>query len=141
MNANTGSIPRAIVGRGWDIEWFDTMPGERMALRVHSREVGGAFTIVEARVAPLSGPPVHLHRDREEIFEVLNGEFRFRCAGEEFDKLRHRLRVIKTDCDQRVPSGPHRAFVGEIHDEAKKCKGACDGADDDMLNHRRARFK
>jgi mannose-6-phosphate isomerase-like protein (cupin superfamily) len=85
MNANTGSIQRAIVGRGWDMEWFDTMPGERMALRVHSREVGGAFTIVEARVPPLSGPPVHLHKDREEIFEVLDGEFRFRCAGEEFD--------------------------------------------------------
>jgi hypothetical protein len=78
MNANTGSIQRAIVGRGWDMEWFDTMPGERMALRVHSREVGGAFTIVEARVPPLSGPPVHLHKDREEIFEVLDGEFRRR---------------------------------------------------------------
>lgn len=76
---------RAIIGRGEDLNWFETMPGERMALRVHSRDVGGAFTIIEAQVPPMSGPPRHLHRDREEIFEVLWGEFRFLCAGEVFD--------------------------------------------------------
>ena len=85
MNANPGSMQQAIVGRGEDIQWFDTMPGERMALRLHSRDVSGAFTIIEARVPALTGPPVHLHKEREEIFEVLDGEFRFRCAGEELD--------------------------------------------------------
>ena len=85
MTSSTSSTQHAIVGRGENIQWFDTMPGERMALRVHSRDVGGALTILEARVPSLSGPPVHLHKDREEIFEVLDGEFRFRCAGEEFD--------------------------------------------------------
>jgi mannose-6-phosphate isomerase-like protein (cupin superfamily) len=85
MTDLTERTAHAIVGRGQDIQWFDTMPGERMALRVHSRDVGGAFTILEARVPPLSGPPVHLHKDREEIFEVLEGRFRFQCAGEEFD--------------------------------------------------------
>jgi mannose-6-phosphate isomerase-like protein (cupin superfamily) len=85
MSADAGSLQRAIVGRGENIRWFDTMPGERMALRVHSRQVGGAFTILEARVPPLIGPPTHLHKEREEVFEVLEGAFRFRCAGEEFD--------------------------------------------------------
>jgi mannose-6-phosphate isomerase-like protein (cupin superfamily) len=85
MNSNASPVQHAIVGRQEDIQWFDTMPGELMAVRVDSRDVGGAFTILEARVPPLSGPPVHLHKDREEIFEVLGGEFRFRCAGEEFD--------------------------------------------------------
>ena len=61
------------------------MPGERMTLRLHSRDVGGAFTIIEARVPALTGPPVHLHKEREEIFEMLDGEFQFRCAGEELD--------------------------------------------------------
>lgn len=75
----------AIVGRGEDLNWFNTMPGEQMAIRVHSKDVGGAFTIIEARVPPFSGPPLHYHENREEIFEVLEGRFRFHCAGEEFE--------------------------------------------------------
>jgi mannose-6-phosphate isomerase-like protein (cupin superfamily) len=75
----------AIVGRGETLNWFDTMDGEQMAVRLHSREVGGAFTIIEARVPPFIGPPLHFHKEREEIFEVLEGGFRFHCAGEEFD--------------------------------------------------------
>ncbi|MBD2214468.1 cupin domain-containing protein [Calothrix sp. FACHB-156] len=75
----------AIVSQGEDLNWFDTMPGEQMAIRVHSRDVAGAFSIIEARVPPFSGPPLHYHKDREEIFEVLEGRFRFHCAGEEFE--------------------------------------------------------
>jgi hypothetical protein len=33
MNSSTGSLQHAIVGRGEDIEWFDTMLGERMVCR------------------------------------------------------------------------------------------------------------
>lgn len=85
MNTELGKSRVAIVSRGEDLNWFDTTPGEQMAIRVHSRDVGGAFTIIEARVPPLSGPPLHYHKDREEIFEVLEGKFRFHCAGEEFE--------------------------------------------------------
>lgn len=75
----------AVVRRGEDLDWFDVMPGERMAVRLHSRDVGGAFTIIESHVPPFTGPPLHVHKEREEIFEVLEGRFRFHCAGEEFD--------------------------------------------------------
>ena len=81
--SNKGKV--AIVGRGENLTWFDTMPGEQMAFRLHSRDVGGAFTIIEARVPPFIGPPLHFHKEREEIFEVLEGRFRFHCASEEFD--------------------------------------------------------
>jgi mannose-6-phosphate isomerase-like protein (cupin superfamily) len=75
----------AVVGRAEDLVWFDTMPGEQMALRVHSTDVDGAFTIIEAHVPAYTGPPLHYHEDREEIFEILEGRFRFHCAGEEFE--------------------------------------------------------
>jgi mannose-6-phosphate isomerase-like protein (cupin superfamily) len=75
----------AVVGRAGDLEWFDTMPGEQMAIRVNSSDVGGAFTIIELHVPPFVGPPLHYHKEREEIFEVLEGRFRFHCAGEEFE--------------------------------------------------------
>ena len=31
----------AIVGWGENLNWFDTMPGEQMAVCLHSRDVGG----------------------------------------------------------------------------------------------------
>lgn len=85
MKADIPDGGLAIVGQADSLKWFATMPGEQMALRVHSRDVGGAFTIIEVRVPPLSGPPLHYHEEREEIFEVLAGRFRFHCAGEEFE--------------------------------------------------------
>lgn len=85
MNTEFSKSKVAIVGRGEDLNWFDTMPGEQMTIRVHSRDVAGAFTIIEARVPPFVGPPLHYHEQREEIFEVLEGRFRFHCAGEEFE--------------------------------------------------------
>jgi mannose-6-phosphate isomerase-like protein (cupin superfamily) len=85
MSTASNKSKVAIVGRGENLNWFDTMAGEQMAVRLHSRDVGGAFTIIEARVPPFIGPPLHFHKEREEIFEVLEGRFHFHCAGEEFD--------------------------------------------------------
>lgn len=56
-----------------------------MAIRIHSNQVGGAISIVEARVPSLIGPPKHFHNEREETFEILEGTFRFQVGGEEFD--------------------------------------------------------
>ena len=61
------------------------MPGEQMAFRVNSTDVGGALSVIEVHVPPFTGPPLHYHKEREEIFEVLDGRFRFHCAGEEFE--------------------------------------------------------
>ena len=85
MSTESNKSKVAIVGWGENLTWFETMPGEQMAFRLHSRDVGGAFTIIEARVPPFIGPPLHFHKEREEIFEVLEGRFRFHCAGEEFE--------------------------------------------------------
>ncbi|MBW4455506.1 MAG: cupin domain-containing protein [Nostoc indistinguendum CM1-VF10] len=85
MNTELSQNKVAIVSRREDLNWFDTMPGEQMAIRVPSTDVGGAFTILEVRVPAFSGPPLHYHKDREEIFEILEGRFRFHCAGEEFE--------------------------------------------------------
>ena len=85
MNTELSKNKVAIVTRSEDLNWFDTMPGEQMAIRVPSTEVGGAFTVLEVLVPAFSGPPLHYHKDREEIFEILEGRFRFHCAGEEFE--------------------------------------------------------
>lgn len=85
MTAWSNELNAALVARAEDLDWFETMLGEQMAFRVRSGDVGGAFAIVEAHVPPFTGPPLHHHKEREESFEVLEGTFRFHCAGEEFD--------------------------------------------------------
>jgi mannose-6-phosphate isomerase-like protein (cupin superfamily) len=85
MSLKLVKLPGAIVTGRDDMHWIEATPGDLMALRVHSRDVAGAFTVVEARVMPLSGPPLHIHHERDEIFEVLEGRFRFQCSGEIFD--------------------------------------------------------
>ena len=57
----------AIVGQREKLDWFDTMLDEQMVIRVHSKEVDGAFTIIEVDTPAFSGPPLHYHKDREEI--------------------------------------------------------------------------
>ncbi|CAM4514755.1 quercetin dioxygenase-like cupin family protein [Paenibacillus endophyticus] len=78
-------MSKPVVNYTKDLVWFDTMPGEQMAVRLHSNQVGGALSIVEARVPSLMGPPKHFHNEREETFEILEGTFRFQVGDEEFD--------------------------------------------------------
>lgn len=48
-------------------------------------DTGGAYSLFEALVPPKDpGPPPHLHRDEDEAFYVLEGEFSISLGGEEF---------------------------------------------------------
>ncbi|NIK68348.1 cupin domain-containing protein [Paenibacillus sp. BK720] len=78
-------MSKPVVNFAEDLVWFDTMPGEQMAVRLHSNQVGGAISVVEARVPSRMGPPKHIHNEREETFEILEGTFRFQVGDKEFD--------------------------------------------------------
>ncbi|QQO35368.1 cupin domain-containing protein [Bradyrhizobium diazoefficiens] len=43
------------------------------------------MSIIEARVPVNSGPPAHFHKERDELFEILEGTFRFRVGDDQFD--------------------------------------------------------
>lgn len=103
MKGKLVPLPGAIVAGVEDLHWIEATPGDLMALRIHSRDVAGAFTVVEARVMPFSGPPLHVHNERDEIFEVLEGRFRFHCAHETFD--------IAAGTTVVVPRGVPHAWV------------------------------
>jgi quercetin dioxygenase-like cupin family protein len=85
MSETNPSTPKAAYTLAKDLVWFDTMPGEQMAIKIHSKDVGGALAVVEAHVPSLIGPPKHIHQDREETFEILEGTFRFQVGDEEFE--------------------------------------------------------
>lgn len=43
------------------------------------------FTVVECTFRAEHGPPMHLHRNEDETFYLLDGHIRFRCGEAEFD--------------------------------------------------------
>jgi quercetin dioxygenase-like cupin family protein len=58
--------------------------GERLAVKAAAAATGGAYTLLEDRVAPGGGPPPHIHQGEDEAFFVLDGALRVRCGDETF---------------------------------------------------------
>jgi quercetin dioxygenase-like cupin family protein len=75
---------KVILSHGEEGDWFEVVPGERATIRIHSRQVGGRFSIVESRLSPNAGAPLHSHNE-EEIFEILQGEVTFVCGDDRFE--------------------------------------------------------
>ena len=65
-----------------DIGWFDALPGEALAIRVPGELTGNAFSIAEAIIAPVAGPPLHIHHSFDEVIYVLEGTVDFVCGAE-----------------------------------------------------------
>jgi quercetin dioxygenase-like cupin family protein len=57
--------------------------GNDLLIKISSKDTGGAFTVFEGRTQPLAGPPLHRHRDQDEWWHILDGEFRFEVDGQE----------------------------------------------------------
>jgi quercetin dioxygenase-like cupin family protein len=83
---------RILVSHGEET-WFTVVPGETMRIRVPGAAVAGQYSIVESLALPMSGPPMHTHRE-EEIFYVLDGVLTFEVAGEYFNALPGMLVVV-----------------------------------------------
>src|SRR5262249_44548961 len=57
--------------------------GDDVIIKVSSRDTGGAFAVFEGHIAPLTGPPLHVHYEQDECWRILEGEFRFVVDGTE----------------------------------------------------------
>jgi quercetin dioxygenase-like cupin family protein len=56
--------------------------GNEVIIKVSSRDTGGAFTVFEGQTRPQGGPPLHRHRDQDEYWYILEGEYRFEVDGQ-----------------------------------------------------------
>lgn len=74
-----------VISRAEEQKWLVTALGERLSIRVRSKDVGGAYTIIQAIFPPHFGPPLHIHEREDEIFQITAGRLHFICNGEEFD--------------------------------------------------------
>lgn len=63
-----------------DVFWWQ---GARMEIKARAADTDGAIGLVEGRFPQGFGPPLHVHRNEDEAFYVLEGEIRFRQGDEE----------------------------------------------------------
>jgi mannose-6-phosphate isomerase-like protein (cupin superfamily) len=57
--------------------------GNEVTVKISSRDTSGAFAVFEGQTQPLQGPPLHIHRDQDEWWYILEGEYRFEVDGQE----------------------------------------------------------
>ena len=57
--------------------------GDRVTIKISSRDTGGEFAVIEALTPPLSGPPLHIHHEQDEWWHILEGTYRFEVDGRE----------------------------------------------------------
>jgi quercetin dioxygenase-like cupin family protein len=55
---------------------------DQSTFKVLSEETGGAYAILEQKIPPGHGPPLHVHRHETEIFYVLEGELEITIGGQ-----------------------------------------------------------
>jgi len=55
--------------------------GIPIVIRISGRDTEGALSVVESHDLPGGGPPPHIHRREDELFQVLEGEYEFTVAG------------------------------------------------------------
>lgn len=87
--------------------------GARM--RVLFSDSGAGFSLFEETTEPNSGPPLHLHRNEDEFFRVLDGHYLFR-AGETTVEAQPGDTVFVprgiAHCFWNVGDSPGRLFMG-----------------------------
>ena len=71
-----GSLPQAAFAleRG-EGRTFDFANGNRVEVKIGEEQSDGRLTFIEGTHRPRTGPPPHIHDDRDEIFYVLEGSY------------------------------------------------------------------
>jgi mannose-6-phosphate isomerase-like protein (cupin superfamily) len=57
-----------------------TPTGDSITVKADTRSTNGSLTVLELLVAPGSGPARHIHLREDEVWWVLEGEFRFKAG-------------------------------------------------------------
>lgn len=57
--------------------------GGEISIKIASRDTGGAFAVFEGSVDPQVGPPLHRHREQDEWWYIIEGQFLFEVDGKQ----------------------------------------------------------
>ena len=60
---------------------LDTPMGDPIRVKAGTRDTHGSMTVVEFSVSPKNGPGAHIHFREDELWYVIEGEFRFKAGN------------------------------------------------------------
>ena len=63
---------------------LETPTGDEITVKADTRSTNGSLTVLELLVAPGSGPARHVHVREDEVWWVLDGDFRFKSGDTMF---------------------------------------------------------
>ena len=63
---------------------LETPTGDSVYLKTTTRNTQGALTVLEFVISPKNGPGLHTHLREDEVWYVLEGDFRFRAGDAMF---------------------------------------------------------
>lgn len=89
--------------------WF---LGTRMTVKATAQMTGGAFGLLEVRLAAGFSPPLHIHHQEDESFWILDGQFTFVCDGQTYQAGPGSFVYLPRDLPHtfRVDEGPGRVL-------------------------------
>src|SRR5262249_16080081 len=75
-----------LLARGQDnAEWLEVTPGERFTIRTTIAQTQGAYTMLEEVAEPRNGVPMHIHKNEDEHFIVVEGTCHIANGNERSD--------------------------------------------------------
>lgn len=90
--------------------WLQTTPGERFKIRIRAEETQAAYTMLEMVADPRNGVPMHIHKNEDEHFIVLEGTLHIANGGQETGRAsrhkRHRQQGRSSCLVQSVANSP-----------------------------------
>jgi mannose-6-phosphate isomerase-like protein (cupin superfamily) len=63
---------------------YDQLQGEKIHVLLSRQDTGGALTLFIDETPPNAGPPLHIHRNEDELFYILEGELVMQVNEERF---------------------------------------------------------
>lgn len=59
---------------------LETPTGDSVYIKTNTRNTNGSLTVLEFVISPRNGPALHTHLREDEVWYVLEGEFRFKAG-------------------------------------------------------------
>ena len=95
--------------------------GRFYSFKLWSAQTNGLLSIVEISTPPGSGSPLHIHRNEDQTFYIVEGEFEIQCGDQRFTVTRgaitflprdipHTYRNVGTAAGQRARGAPGRSY-------------------------------
>jgi len=77
--ANTSIYVSSKEGKEWNIF------GVKITGKILSTQTNGEYSVIITETPPNGGPPVHTHKNEDELFYILKGNFVFNCGDKKIN--------------------------------------------------------